>query len=97
MAQRRTLPSQSGCTSTCLRWMPHTGGLLKPVVSPSMSRSKGKAILTVAAGERSSRQYLVDCYPGQLRLDCKTVYSPERVEGEFAEVRLLRVDVFWPS
>jgi hypothetical protein len=30
--------------------MRHTGGLWKPVVSPSMSRSKGKAILTVAAG-----------------------------------------------
>ena len=34
----------------CPTWMRHTGGLSKPMVSPSMSPSKGKAIPTAALG-----------------------------------------------
>jgi hypothetical protein len=32
----------------------------------------------------------VDCYPAQLRVACKTVYSPKFVEEEFSEVPDIR-------
>jgi hypothetical protein len=47
--------------------MRHTGGLLKPVVSPSMSRSKAKAILTVAAGLKIRQAILGGLLPRSVK------------------------------
>jgi PhnB protein len=51
------------------------------------AEKKGRRSRPPRGGERPGRQYLVDCYPGQLRLACKTDYSPECVDGVFSETQ----------
>ena len=45
-----------------------------PVVSPSMSQNKGKAILTAGPGLKTRQAILGGVHPGQLRLVYKIVY-----------------------